>query len=119
MPGIRDDLLVSLSTTQFDAFKLTPLRICLVNGLFHFLSVQGYGCKNPGGPLIMIFPEVSISRHIFPGDKFAAWLTFSGGRLKFFSVSFFPEGSNHLGLNSRGFMSQTIILSRVFWFLKI
>ena len=30
------------------------LRVCY-NGLFHFLSVQEYGRKNPGGPLIMIF----------------------------------------------------------------
>ena len=30
MPGIREDLLVSLSTNQFDVFELTP-RICLIN----------------------------------------------------------------------------------------
>ena len=30
MPGIREDLFVSLSTAQFDAFELTP-RIYLIN----------------------------------------------------------------------------------------
>ena len=39
--------------------------------LFHFLPIQGYERKNPGGPLIM------ITGYIFPGGKFA-WLTFFG-----------------------------------------
>ena len=38
----------------------------------------------------------------------------------FFQVSFFSEGSNNLRFNSRVFIrSQTIILSRVYSFLKI
>ena len=50
---------------------------CIKNGLFHFLFIQGYGCKNPGDCLIMFFPGVSFSRYIFPGGKFAQ-LPFSG-----------------------------------------
>ena len=46
-------------------------------------------------------------------------LPFSGWQTqKSFQVSFFHEGLNCLRLNSRGFMNQTIILSRVYWFVK-
>ena len=96
-----------------------------MNGLCHFLAIQGYGCNNPGGPLIVIgdFLGVSILRYIFPGDKLAAEFTFFGvaQAQTFFQVSFFSEGLNCLRLNSRGFMSRTIILSRLYcyWFLKI
>ena len=90
--------------------------------LFHFLSVQEYGCKNPGGPLIMIFPGVSISRYTFPGGK-VAQLPFPGWDTEnFFSYHFFTstrDQINCLRFNYRGFMSQTIILPRAYCFLKI
>ena len=65
--------------------------IHLETRLFHFLSVQGYGCKDPVGPLIMIFPGISISKYIFPGVKFAQ-LPFSGWEAEdFFRYHFFPR----------------------------
>ena len=68
-------------------------RIHQLNGLFHFLSAQVNRCKNPGDPLIMIFLEVSISRYIFPGGKFAQ-LPFWNGRLllPLFSGIIFSKG---------------------------
>ena len=95
-----------------------------LNWLFHSLSTPVYRCKNPWDPLIMIFfPEVSISRDIFPGSKFAQLLFFLGmGGWETeicFQVSFFSKGLNCLILNSRGFMNQTFIYSRAYWFLKI
>ena len=44
MPGIREDLLVSLSTAQFDAFELT-LRICLINTQLT-LSTAFFSCRS-------------------------------------------------------------------------
>ena len=44
MPGIREDLLVSLSTAQFDAFELTP-RICLINTQLT-LSTAFFSCRS-------------------------------------------------------------------------
>ena len=92
---------------------------CLgANGLFHFLSVQELGSINPGSPLIMIFSRV-FSRHIFSGGKFAQ-SPYSGWEFeKLFWVPFFCERSNRVRFNSLGFMSQTIILSMAYWFLKI
>ena len=43
MPRIREDLLVSLSTAQFDAFELTP-RICLINTQWS-LSAVFFSCR--------------------------------------------------------------------------
>ena len=43
MPRIREDLLVSLSTAQFDAFELTP-RICLINTQWS-LSAAFFSCR--------------------------------------------------------------------------
>ena len=92
-----------------------------LNWLFHSLSTPVYRCKNPWDPLIMIFfPEVSISRDIFPGSKFAQLLCFLGvGDWNLFSGIIFSKGLNCLILNSRGFMNQTFIYSRAYWFLKI
>ena len=74
------------------------------NELFHFLSVQGYGCKNPRGLLIMIFSRgLSQSLYIFPAGKFAP-LPFSEWETEiFFTGIIFSEGSNRLRFNSRGF----------------
>ena len=44
MPRIREDLLVSLSTAQFDAFELT-LRICLINTQLT-LSTAFFSCRS-------------------------------------------------------------------------
>ena len=47
-------------------------------------------------------------------------LTFSGWENdNFFQISSLSEESNWQRFNSRGFVSQTIILSRTYWFLKI
>ena len=101
----------------FKEFNLK--RTHKLNGLFHFLSAQVYICRNPGNPLIMVFPEVSISRYIFPVGKFAQ-LPFLGRETEIcFQVSFFCKGLNCLRLNSTEFLSQTIIYSRAYWFLKI
>ena len=63
-------------------------------GLFQFLFIQGYGCKNPGDPLIVIFPGVSISNYVFPGGKFAQ-LAFSGRETDhFFQISSFSKESD-------------------------
>ena len=40
------------------------LRVCY-NGLFHFLSVQEYGRKNPGGPFDYDFFQGFLSQGIF------------------------------------------------------
>ena len=74
-------------------------------GLFHFLSVHAYGCKNPGGHWIVIFPGVSMSRYIFLGGKFAVFTFFGVADSKKFSVIIFFWGIE-LKLNSKGFMSQ-------------
>ena len=59
------------------------IECLIVLGYSIFYPYKGMDGKNPRGPLIMIFPGVSISRYILPGYKFA-WLTslFRGGRLK-------------------------------------
>ena len=60
--------------------------------LFHFLSIQGYGCKNPGGPFIMIFFQEFPSHGIFfQGINLHSHL-FQGGRLKFFIRCHFFRG---------------------------
>ena len=46
MPGIREDLLVSHSTAQFDAFELTP-RICLITTQSS-LSTAFFSFRLPG-----------------------------------------------------------------------
>ena len=38
-----------------------------VHGLFHFLSIETYGSKNTGGPLIMIFPRSFSQGILFQG----------------------------------------------------
>ena len=43
MPGVREGLLVSLSTAQFDAFELAP-RICFINTQWS-LSTAFFSCR--------------------------------------------------------------------------
>ena len=91
-----------------------------MNGLFHFLSIQRYGCKHPGDPLIMhdFFQGFLSQGRFFWGVNLHSYL-FSGYETDiFFQISSFSEGSNQQKFNSRGFMSQTIILSMMYWFLK-
>ena len=66
---------------------------------------------------LWFFPGVSVSKYIFPGGEFAhlARGTFFGWETdKFFQISSFSEESNRQRFNSRGFMSQAIILSRTY-----
>ena len=62
------------------------------NGLFHFLSVQGYGRNNQGVPWLWFFPKVSILRYIFPGDIFAEFTFFGVADSKIFSGVIFSRG---------------------------
>ena len=74
----------------FKEFNLT--RTHKLNGQFHFSSAQVYICRNPGDPLIMVFPEVSISRHIFPVGRFAQLPFFGKGDRNLFSSIIFLQG---------------------------
>ena len=74
-------------------------------GLFHFLSVHAYGCKNPGGHWIVIFPGVAISRYIFLVGKFAVFTFFGVADSKIFLGIIFFWGIE-LRLYCRRLMSQ-------------
>ena len=68
---------------------------------------------NPGDPLIVVFS-------IFPGGTFSQLGTFSlVGDWNLFSGIIFFQQIELFKINSREFMSQTIIYSRAYWFLKI
>ena len=92
-----------------------------LNWLFHSLSTPVYRCKNPWDLLIMIF----FQRFLYQGIFFQAvnlhsYFLFWGWETEIcFQVSFFSKGLNCLILNSRGFMNQTFIYSRAYWFLNI
>ena len=74
----------------FKEFNLT--RTHKLNGQFHFSSAQVYICRNLGDPLIMVFPEVSISRYIFPVGRFAQLPFFGKGDRNLFSSIIFLQG---------------------------
>lgn len=119
-------------------YQLEPLTADLdwpLIMLFHFYSVHTtvlqqrvWRCKIPGGPLKMIFSRgfyykvYFSSRGNLHNYKLAARYLGCGTEIFFpVYIIFFPrpKGSNQLSFISRGFMSQTIILSRLYWFLKI
>ena len=90
-------------------------------GQFHFFlcSYSGMNVKISGVPWLWFFPGVTISRYIFPGGEFAEFTFFGVADSKIISGIILFKGSNCPRLNSRGFMNQPIILSRVYWFWKI
>ena len=81
---------------------------CLgANGLFHFSSVQGHGCKNTGKTLIMIFSRGFYLKFCFSMRWiFAVTFFIQGGRLIFFSGFIFLKRSNHLRFNSTEFINR-------------
>ena len=83
-----------------------------------FYSYRGMDVKIQGILWLWFFSGVSISRYIFPGGKFAQLFFSEWDTDHFFQISSFIKESDRQRI-SRGFLSQTVILSRRYWFLKI
>ena len=105
----------------FNSWKSSWLRTPFSMGYSNFYLYRSVDVKTQGSLDCDFFQGVSISRYIFQGVNLQSLPSSGWQAQKNFQVSFFSNGSNCLNkINSRGFTSQTILLSsRLYWFLKI
>ena len=92
--------------------------IHLETRLFHFLSVQGYGCKDPVGPFSWFFQGFLFQSIFFQGLNLHSYL-FRGGRLKIFSGIIFFRGIKSTKIQFQGIYKSNNHSFQTYWFLKI